>query len=170
MRVAAILIPLVLVRVALWGATETTKSPIVTTDLLKIRRVTEVEVARDGSFAVYGVQEIHSEPPADAKNPAAEPAYSYRTHLFLIDLNSNAAKPVQLTFGDRNDAGLALSPDGTRLAFTRLEVANVGAANREHPRVQVWIMPIRGWGEAQVVTKLENGAAAARWRPDGKAL
>src|SRR5260221_3839540 len=163
MRVAAILIPLVLVRVALWGATETTKSPIVTTDLLKIRRVTEVEVARDGSFAVYGVQEIHSEPPADAKNPAAEPAYSYRTHLFLIDLNSNAAKPVQLTFGDRNDAGLALSPDGTRLAFTRLDTAN-----RERPRSQVWIMPMRGWGEAQVVTKLENGAAAARWRPDGK--
>src|SRR5438128_3768492 len=143
MRVAAILIPvvlvpLVLVPVTLLGATEGTKSPIVTTDLLNIRRVTEVEVARDGSFAVYGVQEIHSEPPADAKtNPAAEPSYSYRTHLFFVDLNSNTAKPVQLTFGDRSDTGLALSPDGTQLAFTRGD-----AANRDRPRAQVWIMPM----------------------------
>src|SRR5258708_25587050 len=154
MRFAAILMPVVLVPVTLLGATEATKSPIVTTDLLKIRRVTEVEVAHDGSFAVYGVQDIYSQPPADTKaNPAAEPADSYRTHLFLIDLNSSAAKPGQLTFGDRSDARLPLSPDGTRLAFTRVD-----AANRERPRAQVWIMPVRGWGEAQVVTKLENCA------------
>src|SRR5260370_36498793 len=119
MRFAAILIPVVLAPVTLLGATEATKSPIVTTDLLKIRRVTEVEVARDGSFAVYGVQEIHSEPPADTKaNPPAEPAYSYRSHLFLIDLNSSPAKPVTITFGYRRDSGLALSPDRPQPAVT----------------------------------------------------
>src|SRR6185295_9014793 len=163
MRIAAFLIPLILC-----GASEGTKSPIVTTDLLKIRRVTEVEVARDGSFAVYGVQQIHSEPPARPA-PDAEPAYSYRTHLFFIDLNDATAKPVQLTHGDRTDSGIALSPDGTRLAFTRIDAAPAGAAARG-PRTQVWIMPVRGVGEAQAITKLENGAAAPRWRPDGKAL
>src|SRR6185436_18619170 len=152
MRIAAFLIPLILC-----GASEGTKSPIVTTDLLKIRRVTEVEVARDGSFAVYGVQQIHTEPPA-RPGPDAEPAYSYRTHLFFIDLNDAAAKPVQLTHGDRTDSGIALSPDGTRLAFTRIDAAPAGAAARERPRTQVWIMPERGVGEAQAITKLENGA------------
>src|SRR5579862_5197533 len=84
------------------------KQPIVTTDLLKIRRVTEVVVAPDGSCAVYGVQSIQSDPPAGSN---ADPAYSYRTHLFRVDLNDPSAKPVQLTFGERNDSGLALSPD-----------------------------------------------------------
>src|SRR6266404_7253244 len=95
-----------------FAASENAKQPIVTTDLLKIRRVTEIEVAHDGSFAVYGVQSMHSEPATD---PKADPTYSYRTHLFYIDLNDTAAKPVQLTFGDRNDAALALSPDGRTL-------------------------------------------------------
>src|SRR5713226_8363343 len=95
-RLVMLLIPAVL-----FGASEGSKQPIVTTDLLKIRRVTEVEVSHDGSFAVYGVQSIHSEPATD---PKAEPTYSYRTHLFFIDLNDinlndAAAKPVQLTFG-----------------------------------------------------------------------
>jgi dipeptidyl aminopeptidase/acylaminoacyl peptidase len=31
-------------------------------------------------------------------------------------------------------------------------------------------MPLRGPGEAQAITKLEHGAAAPIWRPDGKAL
>src|SRR5258706_2253569 len=157
MRFAILLFP-----VFVFGASVGSKQPIVTTDLLKIRRVTEIQVAHDGSFAVYAVQSIHSEPATD---PKADPTYSYRTHLFYIDLNDTAAKPVQLTFGDRNDAALALSPDGRTLAFTRLD-----PSNRERPRVQVWRMPVRGPGEAQVVTHLDNGAAPPRWRPDRKAL
>src|SRR5580700_8038109 len=94
-------VTLLLLPAFVFGASEGSKQPIVTTDLLKIRRVTEVQVARDGSFAVYGVQSIHSEPATDSK---VEPAYSYRTHLFYIDLNDASAKPVQLTFGDRSDS------------------------------------------------------------------
>jgi dipeptidyl aminopeptidase/acylaminoacyl peptidase len=155
-------VTLLLLPVFVFGASEGSRQPIVTTDLLKIRRVTEVQVAPDGSFAVYGVQTIHGEPAAD---PKADPNYTYRTHLFYIDLNDSTAKPVQLTFGDRNDGGLALSPDGRTLMFTRVDTSA-----KDHPHSQVWRMPLRGPGEAQVVTHLENGASSVRWRPDGKAL
>src|SRR5579864_8965368 len=111
------------------------KQPIVTTDLLKIRNVTDVKVAPDGSFAVYALQSIHTEPGANAKT---EPTYSYRTNLYLIDLNDPAAKPTQLTSGDRSDGGLALSPDGKTLAFTRAETSG-----RER-HSQIWTLPVHG--------------------------
>ena len=137
------------------------KQPITGADVLKIRNVTSVAVASDGSFAVYGVQSIHTDSPAD---PKGEPAYKYRTHLWRIDLNNPNARPEQLTFGDRSDSSPAISPDNRTLAFVRVDRL------RRASQPQVWLLPLRGPGEAQAVTKLENGAAAPVWRPDGKAL
>ena len=133
------------------------KQPITGADVLKIRNVASVAVAPDGSFAIYGVQSIQSEPAAD---PKAEPTYRYRTNLWRIDLNDANARPEQLTFGDRSDSSPAIRPDGRTLAFVRVDTA-AGAGAR--PRPQVWLLPLRGPGEAQAVTKLENGATA----PDG---
>lgn len=154
MRVLALLITPLFV----FAASEATKQPITTTDLLKIKQVTSVDVAHDGSFAVYGVQSIHTE-------PSTEPAYSYRTNLWYIDLNDPKAKPVELTLGERNDSQAAISPDGKTLAFVRMD------PNRnERARAQVWLLNLRAPGEAQMITKLENGAGSPVWRPDGKAL
>jgi dipeptidyl aminopeptidase/acylaminoacyl peptidase len=137
------------------------KQPVTGADVLKIRNVTSVAVASDGSFAVYAVQSIHSDAPTE---PKSEPVYKYRTHLWRIDLNNPRATPEQLTFGERSDSSPAISPDNRSLAFVRVDSAGA------HPRPQVWLLPLRGPGEAQAVTKLENGAAAPLWRPDGKAL
>jgi len=139
---------------ALLGA----KQPITEADLLKIARVSEIQVSPDGVFAVYGVQTIHTEPGA---KPTDDPSYSYRTNLWLVDLRNTNAKPVQLTFGDRADSGLAMSPDGTELAFVR-------ADSKKHP--QVWVMSLTSPGEPRMVTDLENGATAPKWRNDGRAL
>lgn len=122
------------------------RQPVTTTDLLKIRKVTEVKVAADGSFAVYGVQSVHTE----------KEEHRYRTNLWLIQLNDRNAKPRQLTFGDRSDSGIALSPDGRELAFVRADEKRVG---------QVWVMAMHGSGEARMVTRLEHGAASPVWHP-----
>ncbi len=148
------------------------KQPIKQTDLLKIERVTEVRVTPDGAFAVYGVQSIHTDAPA---TPGGDPAYSYRTNLWMSDLRDPGAKPIQITFGDRSDSMLAISPDGRQLAFVRPdrmdEPAGLSAAKTEkRSRPQVWIMPLHTPGEPRMVTTLEHGATAPHWRADGKAL
>lgn len=146
----------------LFGAAESGKQPITTTDLLKIQRVMAVDVARDGSFAVYAVQSIHTQPPADAKGEAA---YNYRTHLWYIDLGTAGAKPFQLTFGDRSDTSPSISPDGKMLAFARRD-----ESTRERPKPQVWLLALHEPGEARQITRFEFGGGSPRWRPDGKAL
>ena len=138
------------------------KQPIVQSDMLKMQKVTEVEVAPDGSFAVYGVQSTHTEA---ATAPASDSAYSYRVNLWMSDLRDPASKPVQLTFGDRSDSMLALSPDGHQLAFVRVD-----NTKKDKPKPQVWLLPVGTPGESHMVTSLEFGAAAPRWRADGKAL
>ncbi|MCS7024283.1 MAG: S9 family peptidase [Bryobacteraceae bacterium] len=135
-----------------WSA-ETTKTPITITDLLKIRRVTEVRISPDGTFAVFTVQSIHEEL---AEKDKSERNYSYRTHIWQIDLNDSAAKPRQLTFGDRRDSGLSISPDGERLAFVREDQKKIP---------QVWVMPLNRPGEAAPVTQLEHGATNPVWHP-----
>jgi dipeptidyl aminopeptidase/acylaminoacyl peptidase len=134
------------------------KQPITMGDLLKIARVTEVQVAPDGGMAVYGVQTIHTEA---AAAPSGDPNYSYRVNLWSIDLRSPNAKPVQLTYGERSDGGLAISPDGRHLAFVR-------ADSKKRP--QVWVMSLTGPGEPRMVTDLENGATGPKWRHDSQAL
>lgn len=138
------------------------KLPITATDLLKIRQVVDVTMSHDGAVAVYAVRSIHTEASTD---PKAEPAYSYRTHLWRIELTDPNSRPVQLTFGDRSDSSPAISPDGTRLAFVR-----TGPANKDRPAPQVWVLPLTLGGEAQAVTSLDNGATRPVWRPDSKAL
>ncbi len=134
------------------------KQPIIETDLLKISRVTQVEVTPDGAFAIYGVLSIHTEP---AATPKTDPTYSYRTNLWLADLRDPSVKPVQLTFGERSDTDFAISPDGSKLAFVRPD---------EKKKPQIYLLYLHAPGEAQALTTLEFGATHPRWRADSKAL
>ncbi|MBV9405131.1 MAG: PD40 domain-containing protein, partial [Acidobacteriaceae bacterium] len=157
MRCGFVLTPVL--SAALWMAPAAAgKQPIVESDLLKIQKITEVRVTPDGALAVFGVQSVHTEP---AEEKGEDPSYAYRVHLWTCDLRDPAAKPVQITFGDRNDSMLAISPDGRQLAFVR-------ADGKKH--LQVWVMPLRTPGEARMVTHLEHGATNPKWREDGKEL
>jgi dipeptidyl aminopeptidase/acylaminoacyl peptidase len=135
------------------------KQPITATDLVKLRSLTGVDTGRDGSLAVYTVQSVHfdfrTEPPAKG---------GYRSHLWLIDLRDANAKPVQLTFDEREDTSPAISPDGKQLAFVRVE-----ESDKKHVP-QVWLISLDGPGEAHPLTALEYGAVEPRWRSDGTAL
>src|SRR6185503_17876840 len=78
--------------------------PIVTSDLLRLRSVSSIDVARDGSRAVFAVRSIATLPPGDPTVADADPTYKYRSNLFLLDLaNDVNAPPRQITFGDRQD-------------------------------------------------------------------
>lgn len=136
------------------------KEPILPSDLLRIEQVTEIEIARDSSLAVYGVRSIHTEPGKDS----GDPTYGYRNHLWMIDLNVQNAKPEELTFGDRKDSDFTISPDSSELAFVRMDTTQA----KPHP--QVWVLPLRSAGEARQVTHLEYGATSPRWWPDGRTL
>ena len=138
------------------------KQPIVTTDLLRLRTVSSVDVADDGSRAVLAVRSIEREAaPKDGADADERPSYAYRTHLFVLDLFDRAATPRRLTFGDRNDGSPKLAPDGRRIAFLR-----TGA---DGERSQVWLLRTDG-GEARPLAELEHGADSISWSPDGTQL
>jgi dipeptidyl aminopeptidase/acylaminoacyl peptidase len=149
---------LLLLAASLLWAGDPAKQPITASDLLKIRRITEVQIAPGGAFAVYGLQSIHT-----AKDDKGEPDYTYRTHLWRVDFNDS--QPRQLTFGDRKDTALSLSPDGRTLAFVR-----ESAAGKDKPKPQIWLLSLAVPGEARQLTHFEHGATAPAWHPSGKSL
>lgn len=136
------------------------RQPITATDLLRIRSITEVQLAPDGSFAIFGVRSIQT-----AQEGQSEPVYSYQTHLWYIDLTKPDSSPRQLTFGDRRDSGIALSPNGKRLAFMRED-----PESKKTKKTQVWVMEIGAPGEARQLTHFEHGAEGPAWHPNGKSL
>lgn len=150
--------------------------PVVTSDLLRIRSVTSIDVAKDGARAVFAVRSIATYPSDDPDDPEADPAYRYQSHLFLLELGDANAAPRQITFGDRQDSQPRLSPDGRRILFLRqAEAATARNGNGRRHRAegdpgsapQVWVMPIDG-GEARPVTNFEFGCGSASWSPDGR--
>jgi dipeptidyl aminopeptidase/acylaminoacyl peptidase len=134
--------------------------PVVTTDLLRMRTVSAIAVARDGARAVIAVQSIAT-PPAPAEGASVRPPRPVnQAHLYLLDLGRPESAPRQLTVGDRRDGAPAISPDGASVAFVRADGAG---------RPQVWVMPLDG-GEARQVTDLPRGARDPQWAPAGRTL
>ena len=164
----AVLVLVAVAPVALGGL-----QPIVTTDLLRVRTVSSIDVAPDGSRVVFAVRSIaavtgrgddhrdhrdHDDREAHDKNAST---WAYRSHLFLLDLLDLRAVPRRLTFGDRLDREPRFSPDGRRISFIRGDKENNGGG-------QIWVMPADG-GEARQVTRLEHGvtSGSGMWSPDG---
>ncbi len=134
---------------------------ITATDLARIQQIVDVDVAADGSAAVFAVRSVHG----DLDDADAE--LGYRTHLHWIDLTDPEAQPVALTSGERTASSPAISPDATTLAFVR---AGESDGDEDGGGTQVWLLPLDAPGEARQLTRLEHGAGAPVWRPDGRAL
>ncbi|TDJ54342.1 MAG: S9 family peptidase [Planctomycetota bacterium] len=158
-RMRTYLPPLLLL--AAVASSQADPQPIVTTDLLKLRTVTSIDVASDGSGVVFVVHAIATEPAADDDEGET---YSYRSHLFLLDLLDIRATPRQLTFGKRLDREARFSPDGRRISFMRSDEEDDDGA-------QVWVMPVDG-GEARQVTWLEHGvtSGSGKWAPGSEQI
>lgn len=125
-------------------------SPILVTDLLKIRSLDGVDLSNDGRKAVFTVTSI--EPEGESKTE-----YKYSSQLWMVDAETNGI-PKQLTTKE-NSGQASFSPDGSQIAFVRA-VDN---------RPQIFLISIGG-GEARQLTNHKYGAGAPRWSPDGKMI
>jgi dipeptidyl aminopeptidase/acylaminoacyl peptidase len=125
------------------------KKPIVTSDVLKIKTMGQIDISPDGKCVVFVVTSM---------DKTEKEEYRYNSHLWMLDLEK-LTLPHQLTFGERSDSSPVWAPDSTRIAFVRTHEG----------RPQIWILSMQG-GEAYRVTSSEFGAFAPQWSPDGKKL
>ena len=125
------------------------KSEVLVTDLTKIQQVQNVSLSNDGKTGVYTVRAVV---PGDS---AFE--YKYETQIWMVKPGTSAP-PVAMTTRE-NSSQPALSPDGSKIAFTRAVKG----------RAQVFILNTSG-GEAWQLTSMRNGAGSPQWSPDGKSI
>lgn len=129
---------------------QTGNQKILVTDLTRIKQVASVAASPDGKKALYALRSIET----NAEN-ALE--YDYRTHLYVVDLQTNVIK--QLTRGSESVGGAAFAPDGKSLAFSRSVKG----------KSQIFIMPLDG-GEAWQLTNYKYGASNPSFSPDGSKI
>jgi Tol biopolymer transport system component len=123
---------------------ETTKHAITFDDMMKLHRIAEPQVSRDGKWVAYTV----FTPDMDANRGAS--------NIWLVPTAGGAA--MQLTQSG-HDSSPVWSPDGKTLAF----LSSRGGES------QVYLLSMEG-GEAHALTKLSTGADIVKWSPDGKTI
>lgn len=133
--------------VSLWA--QNGLEPVKTTDLLKLKTMTGIDISPDESQAVFVLTSIEK----DRKGE-----YRYFRNLWLVDLDKTD-KLTQLTFGKRSDSSPAWSPDGMFIAFIR----------PFEDKPQIWILPITG-GEAFRLTDVENVVYNFQWAPNSQKI
>ncbi|HEY7516853.1 MAG TPA: S9 family peptidase [Methylomirabilota bacterium] len=122
---------------------------IVPEDLLRMRGVTDPQIAPDGERVAVVVTQASVE------------SDEYSSSIWVVP--TAGGPPRRFTAGPRRDHGPRWSPDGRRLAFL---------SDRDSKgKPQVYVMPSDG-GEATRISNVENGVAggAPVWSPDGQRL
>jgi dipeptidyl aminopeptidase/acylaminoacyl peptidase len=126
------------------SAQEAAKHPITFDDMIKMHRVAEPQISRDGKWVAYTV----ATPDMDANRNAS--------NIWLASTSGGA--PAQLTQSG-HDSSPVWSPDGKTIAF----LSSRGGDS------QVYLLSLAG-GEAQKLTKLSTGVDIVKWSPDGKTI
>ena len=116
-------------------------------DYLAFEQAGDPQIAPDGKSVAYTVTTI------DGKSTRRF------SRIWVVESGGTSA-PRALTGETASSSSPRWSPDGMWLAFL---------SAREGGRTQIWVMARMG-GEVRQVSKLENGASAIEWSPDGARL
>jgi dipeptidyl aminopeptidase/acylaminoacyl peptidase len=113
-------------------------------DLLRIRWLSDAQVAPDGRRVAFVVTTLDVE------------GDGYRSAVWSVE--ATGGEPRRLTRGEGRDASPRWSPDGSRLVFV---------ADRGGEKGQLFVMPELG-GEQRKLTAIELGVANPVWSPAGR--
>jgi dipeptidyl aminopeptidase/acylaminoacyl peptidase len=144
MRLAA------LVTVVCLGIANGQKAPTIDQSL-EMRSVGGPQISPDGKHVVYEETRTNWE------------SNAFETDLWLADVATGESH--LLTTAAKSSSGAAWSPDGKWIAFLSDRVAPLDKSPAG--KRQLYVMPANG-GEAQQLTKMENGVGDFEWSPDGK--
>lgn len=119
------------------------------TDMTKIKSLSNLISSPDGKKIIFSVTNIVPK----KENPLE---YSYEREIMFMSTDGSIA-PRPLT-SSGNAGGLQFSPDGTKIAFTRM-----------HQGVsQIFLLDLVNGGEAYPITNSKKNIGAFRWSNDGK--
>jgi dipeptidyl aminopeptidase/acylaminoacyl peptidase len=120
---------------------------------LELRSVSAPQISPDGRHVVYEQSRTNWE------------ANAFETDLWLADVATGQTR--LLTVAAKSSTDAAWSRDGKWIAFLSDRVAPL--AGSPAGKKQVYVMPADG-GEAQQLTKMENGVNGFAWAPDSQRL
>jgi dipeptidyl aminopeptidase/acylaminoacyl peptidase len=120
---------------------------------LEMHNVYTARISPDGKHVVYEQTRTDWETNA------------FETELWLADTASGESHRLSIPVGSSNDPHW--SPDGRWIAFLSSRPGQI----KDSPagKTQLYVMPADG-GEAQQITKMENGVNGFEWAPDSKRI
>jgi len=124
----------------------TTTAPVWTPErLVRLQRITELDLSQDARHLVYAVREA----------VLTDQESKFVTHLYRLP--AQGGKPLRLTYGQTSNYSPRWSPDGQYIAFL---------SDRADGKPNLYVMRADG-GEAWPLTKAEKGLQGFAWSPDG---
>jgi dipeptidyl aminopeptidase/acylaminoacyl peptidase len=127
-------------------AAASARRPMTFTDMMKMRRLGDIDVSPDGKWVLFSASDVSLE------NNTVTP------HLWIVPVNGGQEKPLLDWAASRG----RFSPDGKQILF---ESARDGGE-------QIWLADFDGatgaLGQPHELTHLSTGTDNATWSPDGK--